>query len=66
MDAVNPSDPGDLAARDTRPHEGSEGDSTMSDLLRPEDASDRGALATGQMSRQGFLLRAAAGGVLIA
>ena len=38
----------------------------MSDLLRPEDASDRGALATGQMSRQGFLLRAAAGGVLIA
>ena len=25
MDAVNPSDPGDLAARDTRPHEGSRG-----------------------------------------
>ena len=38
----------------------------MSDVLRPEDTSDRGALATGQMSRQGFLLRAAAGGVLIA
>jgi peptide/nickel transport system substrate-binding protein len=37
----------------------------MSDVLRPEDTPDRGLLATGQMSRQGFLLRAAAGGVLI-
>jgi len=38
----------------------------MSDVLRPEDTPDRGLVATGQMNRQGFLLRAAAGGVLIA